>query len=186
MHAPARTRGCGAGPALWDAALLERRIGAAPPASGFLLVLPRPAGPLAAAVERLAGAGCGALVSLLPGEEAAGLGLDLQLLRRACAARGILWGHAPLVDFGVPDAAFERAWGALGGALRALLGTGRGVALHCRAGLGRSGTVAARLLVEIGLPPEEAIRRVRAARPGAIETAGQEAHLRALPGRTGR
>jgi ADP-ribosyl-[dinitrogen reductase] hydrolase len=37
--------------------------------------------------------------------------------------------------------------------------------------------VAARLLVELGEPADEAIRRVRLARPGAIENAGQERHV---------
>ena len=46
--------------------------------------------------------------------------------------------------------------------------------IHCRAGLGRSGMIAARLLVERGMAPEQAIIEVRAARPGAIETEAQE------------
>ena len=40
------------------------------------------------------------------------------------------------------------------------------------------GMVAARLLVELGVPPEAAILRVRAARPCAIETPEQEAAVR--------
>ncbi len=65
--------------------------------------------------------------------------------------------------------------------LRRRLAEGARVLIHCRAGLGRTGTVAARLLVEHGLEPEAAILRVRQSRPGAIETAGQEAYVRALP-----
>lgn len=118
-----------------------------------------------------------ALVTLLPVEEARTLGLDLGALARACAARGIAWAHAPLADFAAPDAAFETVWAPLSPELRASVGRGRGVAFHCRAGLGRSGTLAARLLVELGFAPTEAIARVRHARPGAIETTAQEAHL---------
>jgi ADP-ribosyl-[dinitrogen reductase] hydrolase len=51
------------------------------------------------------------------------------------------------------------------------------VLLHCRGGLGRSGTIAARLLVELGENPRVAIDRVRRARHGAIETPAQEAHV---------
>ena len=40
--------------------------------------------------------------------------------------------------------------------------------------------VAARLLVELGEGPTEAVRRVRNARPGAIETSAQEAHVRSV------
>ena len=45
---------------------------------------------------------------------------------------------------------------------------------HCRGGLGRAGMISARLLVESGVEPEVAIAKVRAARPGAIETREQE------------
>jgi len=51
---------------------------------------------------------------------------------------------------------------------------GERVLVHCRGGVGRAGTVAALMLVECGESPAIAIQRVRAARPGAIETAGQE------------
>lgn len=171
---------------MWDEALLARRIAAEPAAAGFLLILPYPTGPAEPHAEQLVRAGVAALVSLLPAAEAARLGCDLAALRRACAARGILFGHAPIADFGVPGAVFEAAWSERARALSERLRAGCGVAVHCRAGLGRSGLVAARLLVELGLAPEEAIDRVRAARPGAIETALQEAHLRALAGPTAR
>jgi len=51
------------------------------------------------------------------------------------------------------------------------------VLIHCTGGLGRSGMIAARLLVELGEEPRLAMQRVRAARPGAIETAAQEAYV---------
>jgi ADP-ribosyl-[dinitrogen reductase] hydrolase len=162
---------------LWEPDLLERRISAEPGARGFLLVLPCPAGPLPAHAAQLAQAGVAALVTLVPRAEAVALALDLAALERACSERGIRWAHAPLVDLGVPDDDFEQVWKGLGTELRDLLGEARGVALHCRAGLGRSGTVAARLLIELGLDPADAVARVRAARPGAIETAAQEHHL---------
>lgn len=45
-----------------------------------------------------------------------------------------------------------------------MLRQGKGVAIHCRQGVGRAGMIAASLLVEQGVPPAEAIRRVSAAR----------------------
>jgi len=45
-------------------------------------------------------------------------------------------------------------------------------------GLGRTGMAAALLLVERGIAPEDAIAAVRRARPGAIETRGQETLVR--------
>jgi ADP-ribosyl-[dinitrogen reductase] hydrolase len=121
--------------------------------------------------------GAGLLVTLMESAELERLGVP-DLGDRVRAA-GLAWLHLPIADFGVPDAAFEAAWTTAGQALRTRLRAGRDVALHCRGGLGRSGTIAARLLVELGTPPETAIAAVRAARPGAIETVAQAAHVRA-------
>jgi protein-tyrosine phosphatase len=44
------------------------------------------------------------------------------------------------------------------------LSLGKNVTIHCRQGIGRAGLVAAALLIEQGLGPEEAIRRVSTAR----------------------
>ena len=79
---------------------------------------------------------------------------------------------------GVPDGAFESAWRDTGAQLHAILARGGRVLLHCMAGRGRSGTIAARLLVESGaMAAPEAIGAVRAVRPGAIETAQQVRHV---------
>ncbi|GLQ94027.1 hypothetical protein GCM10007901_29780 [Dyella acidisoli] len=50
----------------------------------------------------------------------------------------------------------------------------RGVAVHCRGGLGRTGTVLASVLVWLGDDPDGAIEKVRSARPMAIQSGAQE------------
>ena len=87
------------------------------------------------------------------------------------------WHHLPIRDLDIPDARFERLWVYSGHVLRALLREGGRVLVHCRGGLGRTGMIAARLLVELGAPADEAIAKVRAARPGAIETQAQQRHV---------
>jgi atypical dual specificity phosphatase len=54
------------------------------------------------------------------------------------------------------------------------LAAGQRVVVHCGAGLGRSGTLLAAYFVSAGLDPDDAIERVRNARPGSVETAEQE------------
>jgi atypical dual specificity phosphatase len=58
--------------------------------------------------------------------------------------------------------------------IRREVSSGRRVAVHCGAGLGRTGLVLACYLVRIGLDPDTAIQEVRQARPGSIETMEQE------------
>ena len=118
--------------------------------------------------------GVDVLVSLMEPEEMAAMGLS-QLSERA-AAHGIDWIGFSIPDMGVPEdrAAYRR----LLHRLRDLLAAGRVVVLHCLGGLGRSGTVTACLLVELGMTPEEAIAEVRHSRPGAIQTVAQEKLVR--------
>jgi ADP-ribosyl-[dinitrogen reductase] hydrolase len=49
--------------------------------------------------------------------------------------------------------------------------------IHCLGGLGRTGTIAGRLLVELGSDPETAILQVRRARPGTIQSIMQECYV---------
>ena len=98
-------------------------------------------------------------------------------IRLAAERRGLQWHHLPIDDAGVPDPDFETRWQRSGPVVRAMLRTGRRVLVHCQGGLGRSGMIAARLLVELGEMPAVAIERVRHARPGAIETEAQAAHV---------
>lgn len=95
-----------------------------------------------------------------------------------CERLGIEWYHLPIRDFGVPGDDFETSWTYAGVRLRDHVRKGRNVFVHCKGGLGRSGMIAARLLVELGLDPDEVIRSIRAERPGAIETTEQAGHVR--------
>ena len=84
----------------------------------------------------------------------------------------------PIPDGGVPGIEWEREWEKTAPILWKLLMNGQKIVIHCKGGLGRTGLLAARLLVEFGLPPEDAMKAVRKARPGAIETRNQEAFVR--------
>jgi protein-tyrosine phosphatase len=91
------------------------------------------------------------------------------------AARGIGWCHHPVPDFATPGdgGGVGADWASTEARLRAVLAGGGRLWLHCRAGLGRSGAVALRLMVASGEAPGPALERLRAARPGAVETEAQ-------------
>ena len=104
--------------------------------------------------------------------------LKVRDLPRKVRDRHMEWSHLPIRDGESPPAqGFEDRWSIAGEALRDRLRLGFDVLIHCRGGLGRAGTIAARLLVELGERPDEAIRRVRGVRHGAIEPGPQEDHV---------
>lgn len=103
--------------------------------------------------------------------------LDVRGLPEAVERYGMKWVHLPIRDVSVPDATFEAAWAATGRELRNCLRRGGSILIHCRGGLGRTGTIAGRLLVELGMDAQGAIDAVRRARPGAIETREQALYV---------
>jgi protein-tyrosine phosphatase len=130
------------------------------------------------AVDLDAIAAWGARLVLTLVEPAELVALKVPALGAQVEARGMAWRHLPIADFSTPTAAFEAAWVVEGAVIRALLREGADVVVHCKGGLGRAGMIAARLLVELGMAPEQAIGLVRGARPGAIETPAQLAVVR--------
>jgi ADP-ribosyl-[dinitrogen reductase] hydrolase len=122
--------------------------------------------------------GAAAIVTLIEPKELTLL--RVERLGEEVVRRNMLWFHLPIVDVSVPDQRFEEKWGAVGEELRSILRNGSDVLVHCRGGLGRAGTIASRLLIELGMPSKTAMERVRAVRPGAIETRAQEEYVLAI------
>ena len=91
--------------------------------------------------------------------------------------------HLPVKDFAAPTPGqVERGVDAILKASTA----GETAAVHCGGGLGRTGTLLACYLVSSeGLGAQEAIGRVRALRPGSVETAAQAAAVDAWSRRRG-
>ncbi len=83
--------------------------------------------------------------------------------------------HVPVPDFEPPPLDDLRRAIAF---IRQSIDAGQRVAVHCGAGIGRTGTVLAAFLVTEGCGPDEAIQLVRALRPGSVETAEQEEIVR--------
>ena len=89
----------------------------------------------------------------------------------------IAWYHLPIKDVCPPDRRFAGKWKIIGPKIRQTLQEGGKILIHCRGGLGRTGTVAAQILVEFGMAPQDAIKEVRKARHGTIETSQQEGYV---------
>jgi len=140
-----------------------------------LCACPGQSAPLSGDIQKLRDWGARGIVTLLEDHEFELLGVTS--LPEEVEALGMRWWHLPIRDMASPDEDFEVRWRRTGKELRDLLGDGFSVVLHCRGGLGRTGTIAARLLVELGSTPALAIERVRAARPGSIETRAQEKYV---------
>lgn len=116
-----------------------------------------------------------ALVTLLEAHELESLAVPR--LGNAVHDDHMIWYYLPIRDGGIPDPDFEQTWEQSGRELRAVLRDGFNVLVHCKGGLGRAGTIGARLLIELGMEPAEAVKAVRTVRPGAIETAAQLAYV---------
>ena len=130
-------------------------------------------------LQAIRGWGGRVLVSLIEDHEFADLGVEA--LAGRVRDHDIDWMHLPIRDGSTPTTGFELRWKTTGRALRRRLTDGDSIVLHCKGGLGRTGMIAARLQVEFGVEPGEAIRQVRRARPGAIETAAQERYVYPCP-----
>ncbi len=88
-------------------------------------------------------------------------------------SRACRWVHLPVEDYGIPSDDIDMRWvDASESARHALSGGGR-VLIHCKGGCGRSGMAVLRLMVECGEHPDEALKRLRALRPCAVETDAQ-------------
>jgi atypical dual specificity phosphatase len=84
---------------------------------------------------------------------------------------GLLAVSVPVPDMSPPS---ERQLDHILTTIKKANASGMGVALHCAAGFGRTGTVLAAYFVASGMSAREALRKVRDLRPGSVETAEQE------------
>jgi atypical dual specificity phosphatase len=132
------------------------------------LALPGRRGPIDRDLERLRGEGVTLLVTAMAAPLPAG----------ALAGAGLVGLHVPIRDFAAATA--EQLDGFVA-RTRAEIDGGGAVAVHCFAGMGRTGTLlAAYLVAERGLAGDAAIKHIRELRPGSIETFEQEEAVRSF------
>jgi ADP-ribosyl-[dinitrogen reductase] hydrolase len=117
-------------------------------------------------LERIKAFGAKALVTLMPDHELRSLEVSAELLRAGVEHLGMQWYQLPIPDFSIPDKRFEQMWSHVGRRLRGLLKNSITWSFHCKGGLGRTGTIVARLLVEFGVEPGAAIKGFTRLGPG--------------------
>lgn len=94
--------------------------------------------------------------------------------RRWVNDAGLMLVHVPVPDMTAPT---DRQLEVCVDTVRRAADAGMGAAVHCAAGLGRTGTVLAAYFVAGGLAPRAAVAKVRDLRPGSVETPEQEAAI---------
>jgi ADP-ribosyl-[dinitrogen reductase] hydrolase len=137
---------------------------------------------LNADLEEISKWGAVALVTLIEDHEF--IDLSVPDLEDKAEGLGLEWYHLPIKDVSIPRGDFRDAWAYSGHRLRSLLRAGKKIVIHCKGGLGRTGIIAGRLMIELGQVPIEVIDAIRMARPGSIETSEQEVYVRQISRRT--
>jgi protein-tyrosine phosphatase len=97
-----------------------------------------------------------------------------QNLMAALAENSIALLRLPIPDGGVPRPNQEDELRALLTDVAMLLRAGKNVAVACRGGIGRTGTLLGLVLIELGCSSTNAIVRVRAMKPECIDPGPQE------------
>jgi protein-tyrosine phosphatase len=123
-----------------------------------LAIIPRPRGqdwlPDDTSLQR---AGIDVVVSALTAAENEELGLVEE--SRFCQSRAIEFLSFPIEDRSVPNSSAE--FSELVNSVTDSLRKGKAVAVHCRAGIGRSSMIVASALINIGLSAESAFRSMK-------------------------
>ena len=127
-------------------------------------------------IEQLAAAGAGLVLTLLEADDRVRLGVSA--LDRIISDAGLAHASFPIRDHGIPHEAQSATLGQLLDDLATRIRNGQSIAIHCQAGLGRTGMMAGLLLGRFGIEATAAITAIRQTRPGSIETQAQEDFVR--------
>ncbi|MHA7772689.1 protein-tyrosine phosphatase family protein [Roseibium sp. M-1] len=140
------------------------------PTLGKLYLMPKPSGDwLEDDLARLREQGVDRIVSMLTAEEAEILGLDQE--EANCNQIGLEFTSVPVPDRHVPGLEVVRE---IVASIVEDLSQGKGVSVHCRAGIGRSGLVVCCVLVALGINASDAIDTVSKSRGVAVPDTSEQ------------
>ena len=150
------------------------------PKEGRLIFTPCPGTKgvdLATSVGELRQAGADAIVTMMTDEELDKF--DASSLPDVVRQNGMIWFHFPVEDDAAPAEDFEQSWQASKPEVLALIEQGKGVAIHCRGGSGRTGFMAAVIMREMGMDQAQAIDLVKGLRPNSLKLPAHTEYLAA-------
>ncbi len=128
-----------------------------------------------AALQALKEAGADAIITLLSDAELAALAVPA--LGAEAAKQNIVWFQLPIEDDEEPCEPFNNAWNDSKAELFSLFNAGKTISIHCRGGSGRTGLMAAILLLESGEKWKDVQSLIQSLRPKALK---HPAHLNYL------
>ncbi|MEZ8495054.1 cyclin-dependent kinase inhibitor 3 family protein [Vibrio splendidus] len=137
--------------------------------TGALVLTPCPGtkeATLDASLAQLKEQGVEAIVTALDDHELASK--DVAALGEKTRALGMQWFQIEIEDDCAPGADFAAKWQAASPALHQVIDNGGKVAMHCMGGSGRTGLLAAHLLLEKSWDMSKIVQEVQALRPGAF------------------
>ncbi|MBW3698560.1 phosphatase [Vibrio sp. T187] len=146
--------------------------------AGALVLTPCPGtkeADLDASLAQLKAQGVEAIVTALDDTELASK--SVSALGEKTQALGMQWFQIEIEDDRAPGSDFAGKWQAASSALHAVVDNGGKVAMHCMGGSGRTGLLAAHLLLEKNWPLEKIVKDVQALRPGAFTKSVQVEYI---------
>lgn len=102
---------------------------------------------------------------------------DIALLPELCDALDLKWLQLPIVDDEAPQEAFKRRWDKYKAQIIDEINNKGVVAVHCKGGTGRTGTVIALLLLQLGWPVDKIKQEVQLLKPNALRIQKQVDYL---------
>ncbi|MFA0415153.1 cyclin-dependent kinase inhibitor 3 family protein [Vibrio renipiscarius] len=147
-------------------------------AEGALILTPCPGtkdASLYESLEQLKEQGVKAIVTALDYKELAEK--NVSQLGSLTQELGMQWFQIEIEDDCAPDGNFMTKWQAASPTLQEIVDKGGKVAMHCMGGSGRTGLLAAHLLLERDWALDEIVSQVQALRPGAFTKPVQIAYI---------
>lgn len=129
-------------------------------------------------LQTLKQAGVAAIMTLMPQQEMAQNAVEA--LPAWCDELELRWFHCPVEDDQAPQADFTAAWQLHSVDIHQLLSEGKKVAIHCKGGSGRTGLIAAQIMLERGIDKAQVKQRIQALRPNALTLAPHLTYFQSL------